>query len=32
MAISKSKSKTIYAPASSSYGYTLKTEFTHTFE
>ena len=30
MAISKSKSKTIYAPASSSYGYTLKTEFTET--
>lgn len=30
MAISNSKSKTIYAPASSSYGYTLKTEFTET--
>jgi len=30
MAISKSKSKTIYAPASSSYGYTLKVEFTET--
>ena len=30
MAISNSKSKTIYAPASSSYGYTLSTEFTET--
>lgn len=30
MAISNSNSKTIYAPASSSYGYTLKTEFTET--
>ena len=30
MAISNSKSKTIYAPASSSYGYTIKTEFTET--
>lgn len=30
MAISSSKSKTIYAPASSSYGYTLKAEFTET--
>lgn len=30
MAISANNSKTIYAPASSTYGYTLKTEFTET--